>query len=228
MEGIHSLPLDERPRERLARCGAQALSNEELLAIMLGTGSKTAPVLKLSRQLISHFETLENLFHASLEELESFQGIGMSKSKLLKAAFTLAERALGQKEGARPKVQSPHDAFRLAAPLIRGEKREHFIVLLLDVKSRLIRAETVSIGILNATLVHPREVFYPAIKHKAQSVIALHNHPSGDLTPSNEDIALTRQLFHAATCMQIPLFDHLIITESSFLSLKENLPELFR
>jgi DNA repair protein RadC len=225
---IHEIPLDERPRERLQKKGADALSNEELLAVILGTGSKEKPVLELSRSLLSHFESPQSLFHASLGELAAFPGIGQAKASLLKAAFALAERALEQVEDAKPVIKLPEQAFKAVLPMIRGEKRELFLILLLDSKSRLLRTETVSIGILNATLVHPREVFFPVIKHSAYAIIAVHNHPSGDLSPSKEDVNMTKQLLAASKSLGIPLFDHLIVSETNYFSLKTSLPDLFQ
>lgn len=225
---IRQIPLEERPRERLQKKGAGALSNEELLAVILGTGSKEKPVLSLSRALLSHFESPQALFHASLEELAAFPGIGKAKASLLKAAFSLAERALEPLEDSKACIKHPEQAFKAVLPIIRGEKRELFLILLLDTKSRIIRMETVSVGILNATLVHPREVFFPVIKHRAHAIIAVHNHPSGDLSPSKEDVNMTEQLFSASQSLGIPLIDHLIVSESGYLSLKTSLPELFR
>lgn len=227
MSLIHQIPLDERPRERLQKKGADALSNEELLAIILGTGSKEKPVLELSRSLLNHFESPQSLFHASLEELASFPGIGKAKASLLKASFVLAERALERMEKDKPFIKQPEQAFRSVLPMIRGEKRELFLILLLDTKSRLMRTEVVSVGILNATLVHPREVFFPVIKHCAHAIIAVHNHPSGDLSPSKEDITMTQQLLAASKSLGIPLLDHLIVSESGYLSLKTSLSDLF-
>lgn len=228
MSLIHLIPLDERPRERLRKKGADSLSNEELLAIILGTGSKERPVLELSRSLLSHFESPQALFQASLEELAAFPGIGKAKASLLKAAFVLAERALVPFEEAKPSIKHPEQAYRAILPIIRGEKRELFIILMLDAKSRLLRLETISVGILNATLVHPREVFFPVIKHRAHAIIAVHNHPSGDLSPSKEDIYMTEQLLAASKSLGIPVCDHLIVSELGYLSLKASLPDLFQ
>lgn len=125
-------------------------------------------------------------------------------------------------------IKHPEQVFRAVLPAIRGEKRELFLILLLDAKSRLMRMETISVGILNATLVHPREVFFPVIKHRAHAIIAVHNHPSGDLKPSMEDIHMTEQLVAASKSLSIPLCDHVIVCESGFLSLKASRPDLFQ
>lgn len=224
---INHLPSEERPRERLNRKGASALSNEELLAVILGTGTRDKPVLQLSHELLCHFHSPKELFEASLEELKEFPGIGSARAMVLKAAFELAGRGFTHKAEEASPVLHPKQAFQEIVPHIRGEKREMFFLLLFDVKARIFKVEIVSVGILNATLVHPREVFFPAIRHKAQGVMIAHNHPSGDLTPSDEDIILTKRLVEASQCLSIPLYDHLIVNESEFLSLKMSRPELF-
>lgn len=224
---IIDLPKEERPRERLGRKGPVALSNEELLAVMLGTGTKDKPVLQVARDLISFFKSPKALFEASLEELKALPGIGNARAMVLKAAFELAGRAFSQKNLTSDPVNHPREAYQALLPYIRGEMREMFFLLLFDVKGRLFKVETVSIGILNATLVHPREVFFPAIRHKAHGIMIAHNHPSGDLTPSSEDIHLTKRLVEAAECLKIPLYDHLIVSENAYCSLKVTQPGLF-
>lgn len=224
---IYDLPLEERPRERFHKMGPLALTNEELIAVILGTGTKDRPVLQVAHDLISHFRSPKALFEASLEELKDFSGIGNARAMVLKAAFALASRAFCQEPLPLQEVNHPREAFRVLLPYIQGEKRELFFLILLDVKSRIFKVEVVSVGILNATLVHPREVFFPAIRHKAQGIIIAHNHPSGDLTPSPEDLLLTRRLVEASLCLKIPLYDHLIVNENEYLSLKFSHSELF-
>lgn len=224
---INDLPKEERPRERLNRKGPVALSNEELLAVMLGTGTKEKPVLQVAHELMSHFNNPKALFDASLEELKAFPGIGNARAMVLKAACELAGRAFSQNQVTSDPVNHPREAFHALQPYIRGEMREMFFLLLFDVKARLFKVEIVSIGILNATLVHPREVFFPAIRHKAQGIMIAHNHPSGDLTPSKEDLLLTKSLVEASACLKIPLYDHLIVNERSYCSLKMTQPGLF-
>ncbi len=227
MQKLSMIPEEERPRERLVRLGPKALSNEELLAVILGSGTKELPVLNLARKLLSHFESPKGLMEATMEELSAFPGMGEAKSLKLKAALSLAERAIVTASPQKSPLRLPIHAYEAVLPYVRGEKRELFILILLDVKGRLIKVEVISVGILDATIVHPREVFYPAIKHKAHSLIALHNHPSGDLTPSKEDILMTKSLVKAAYYMKINLLDHLIVSDHAFLSLKEKDPSLF-
>jgi DNA repair protein RadC len=218
---IFDIPATERPRERLKLLGANALNAEELLAIILGSGSRKEPVLKLARELLMRFQCLQGVAEASIEELQTISGIGIAKALQLKAAFSLAERCFRDKLQAEQEVKSPEQVFNVALPYITGEKRELFLILLLNVKSRLIGVEIVSIGTLSATLVHPREVFYQAIRRKASALIAVHNHPSGDLRPSREDIELTQHLIEASHFIEIPLLDHLIISTNKYNSLRE-------
>jgi DNA repair protein RadC len=219
---ILDLPSSERPRERLKSLGPQALSSEELVAVILGSGSQKEPVLQVARKLVSHFRSLQGLGEASLEELQSISGIGLVKALQLKAAFALANRCATEKNYEKGYIRSPEKAFQMALPHISSEKREFFLILLLNIRMRLIGVEVVSIGTLSATLVHPREVFFQAIRRKASSLIAVHNHPSGDLNPSKDDLLLTQKLIEASSLVDIPLVDHLIISEQGFHSLREN------
>lgn len=219
---IIDLPESERPRERLKKLGAGALSSEELLAVLIGSGSRKKPILKLARELLIRFKSLHGLGQASLEELQGVSGIGPSKALQLKAAFTLADKCYKEKLAEIEEVKCPNQAFNIAVPYIRDEKREHFLILLLNVKMRLIGVEVISIGTLSATLVHPREVLYQAIRRKASSIIAIHNHPSGDLTPSKEDLSMTQNLIQASAIIDIPLIDHLIISTCGYFSMREH------
>lgn len=217
MKGI---PICERPRERLRRLGHGALRSDELLAILLGSGSKKDPVMQLSKELIARFGSVEGLSQATLEELQGVSGIGLAKALKIKAAFALSSRKDPLIENNT--IRTPQEAFNAARPYIQNEKREHFLAILLDVRSRLISVEIISVGTLTATLVHPREVFFPAIRKKAHSLIVVHNHPSDNLTPSEEDILITKQLHEASKLMNIPLIDHLIIGRHNYYSFKEN------
>lgn len=221
MNSIQSMPHYDRPRERLKRLGADALRSDELLAVLLGSGSKRDPVLQLSKELISRFGSVHALSCATLEELQEIAGIGPAKALKIKAAFELSSRTNLTPQSPIP-IKTPEAAFAVAKPFIKNEKRETFLTLLLDVKSRLIAVEVVSIGILTETLVHPREVFFPAITRKAHSLIIVHNHPSSDVTPSKADIAITKQLIDASHLMNIPLLDHLIVSQNNFYSFREN------
>lgn len=218
---LKELPEAERPRERLLRHGVDVLSNIEILALLLGSGTKGKSVLALAQEILSHFGSLSRLLDASIEDFCTIKGMGKTKAIQLKAALSLAFRVNREKSPLREQLNSPLKAFLWVRDYVIHEKKEVFGVILLDARLAAIRWEVVSVGTLTQTLVHPREVFYPAIRHLAASVILVHNHPSGDSTPSPKDLHLTRQLVAASASMGIPIFDHLIITDRGFTSLKE-------
>ncbi len=216
---VRELPLSERPRERLRYQGAEALSTIELLAILLSTGTKKAPVLDLAAQLLSHFGSLKKLMHASVEELMEIEGIGPAKAIQLKAALALTQKVFQENPPSSPPIDTAA-AYELLRYELSPLKQEALYVILKDVRGRLISVERVSIGTLSEVLVHPREVFFPAVRHKASSLILAHNHPSGDPTPSKADLEMTRHLIRSSRVMGIYLDDHLIIGSSSYVSLK--------
>lgn len=219
---IQHLPVSERPRERLMRYGAESLSAVELIAILLGSGNKETPVLQLSQEVLSNFGSLEKLADATVEELCQVKGIGPAKAIQLRAAFNLGVRLSKQIVLPKFKIEHPVHAFNLVKDLLQSEKRELFVIILLDTRGSLIGIHTVSIGTLTFAPVHPREVFYPAIRHKAASIILTHNHPSGDLTPSKQDMELTKQLVEAGKLIGIPIKDHVIISTQGYLSLRQH------
>jgi DNA repair protein RadC len=218
---IHKLPESERPRERLLKHGAEALSTVELIAILLGSGTKSNPIMQLSQLLLTHFGSLNCLAEATIEELCQIKGIGLTKALQLKACLSLGTRLSRQAAIPKYPIVHPSHAYHLVKDEIQNEKREVFMVILLDVKNGLICYEIISIGTLSSSLVHPREVFYPAIRHKAASVILVHNHPSGDPTPSQHDFDVTQTLIESGRLIGIPVNDHLIIGSESFISLRE-------
>lgn len=219
--GIKSLPESDRPRERMLQHGPDSVSSSELIAIILGSGMKGKSVLALAGEILCHFGSLEALAKATIEELCQIKGMGKAKAIQLLAAITLGNRLKRQPIEQRPHVGSPTKAYQLVRDRLQHEDREFFVILLLDLKNYLICQEIVSVGTLTKTLVHPREVFHPAIRHKAASVILVHNHPSGDPTPSKEDIELTEQLDEIGKMMSIPVHDHLIIGRNDFTSLRQ-------
>lgn len=221
MTTIHSIPEEERPRERLLRHGQEALSLADLLAILLGTGTRGKSVLLLAQEMLLQFGGLAGLLEASIEELKQVKGIGDAKAIQLKAAFGIAQRSVKDSLVAKPGLHTPDQAYAIAQQVIAHEKQEVLLVLLKDIKGRLIHQEKVSIGTLSEVLVHPREVFYPAVRHKAFSIIVAHNHPSGDPTPSQADLELTGVLLQSSRVMSIRLDDHLIVCPQSYVSLRE-------
>ena len=218
---LRNLPAQERPRERLIKLGPEALSLTELLAILLTTGTKEKSVLELAHELVTRFGSLQSLLEASLEELMQVKGIGPAKAIQLKAAFGIALKTTQKTFVAKDLIQA-REAYELVRHELADQKQEMLMVVLKDVKGRLIGLEKVSMGTLSDVLVHPREIFFPAVRHKASSMILAHNHPSGDPTPSRADLELTRHLIRSSRVMGIHLDDHLIIGSSSFISLRES------
>ena len=218
---LSELPLQERPRERLVKEGADALSLQELVAIILGSGIKGKSVLVLSEEILKRFGSLLGVMDASLEELLLIKGLGQAKAIQLKAVFAIAKKSRECALQERGLIQTPEDAYLLIQEEIRGEKREAVFALLRDVRGRYVRHDKIAIGTLSDVLVHPREVFYPAVRHSAHSFILVHNHPSGDTSPSRKDLEVTRFLLDSSRIMGIALDDHLIATASSFVSLKK-------
>ena len=218
---MHDLPLSERPRERLSKLGSEALSSQEILALILGRGIKGESVIVTSQKLLSKFGNLKNLASASIEELTQIKGIGPAKAAQIKATFELSKRLENSSgEATKITVKSPEDVVKTARNLLKGKKKEHFLVICLDTRNHLIKTSTVSIGSLDCSIVHPREVFKDAISSSAASVIFIHNHPSGDPTPSEDDIKMTKRLIEAGEIIGIEVLDHIIICDSEHLSMK--------
>ena len=217
---MHDLPMSERPRERLQKHGAEALSTAELLALLMGRGTRGQPVMLTAQKLLAKFGNLQNIGSASIEELSEIEGIGPAKACQIKAALELSKRmdAPDYKKG-RP-VKSPEEAVDSIRSMLKGKKKEHFYLLCLDTRNRVTNVDQISIGNLDSSIVHPREVFKTAISCLAASVIFVHNHPSGDLEPSPEDINLTKRLTEAGELVGIPVLDHIIVCDKDFTSLK--------
>jgi DNA repair protein RadC len=217
--GIDGVAEVDLPREKLERVGPEALADEELLAILLRTGYEGMNVLEVSRAILQAHGP-GDLLDLNLEGLTGIKGIGRAKGAGLVAGFEFARRALKQGMGIAPSISHPCDAVGLLAD-IKDRRKEHFVAIFLNARNQIICREEVSIGSLNASLVHPREVFMPAVGSAAASVILAHNHPSGDVTPSREDIELTRRMVQAGEIMGIEVLDHIIIGAERFLSMKE-------
>ncbi|HCJ66511.1 MAG TPA: hypothetical protein DHV62_04100 [Elusimicrobia bacterium] len=209
----------ERPREKLEKKGASALHNEELLAIILRTGYKGKNVLEVAKEILKKYP-LDKLETFSFGKLKEIKGIGPSRAASLIAGFELSKRIFNKGEQALPKIEKPEDAIAQATYLL-GKKKEYFIALYLNARNQLVHRETVSIGTLSASLVHPREVFQPAIAHSAAGIILIHNHPSGDTKPSEDDLELTKRLIQTGEILGIEILDHLILSETNFLSFKQ-------
>jgi DNA repair protein RadC len=226
---VKDLPKALQPREKFDRLGAENLSEVDLLALILRTGTKGMNVVELAETLLLKYGSLSALCRASMIELQDIHGIGKEKAKILKAALEMGRRLVQESVGENPRVSSPEEAAAVLRERARGLDREVFWVLLLDIKSRLMVPPCeVSKGTLNSSLVHPREIFKPAIQHSAANVILAHNHPSGDPSPSAQDIKITRKLIEAGRTLEIAVLDHVIIGRKTregsddFTSLRES------
>ena len=218
---IKELPKGERPRERLEHYGPNALSTAELLAIILRTGTKEENVIRLAQRLLTVYGGLLGLAQAPFTELVAVKGLGSAKTTQLKAAFELGRRLLVAAPHERPQVKSPADAANLLLGEMATLEQEHLRTILLDSKNHVLRVHTVYIGSLNSAVVRVGELFREAIRLNSAAMIVVHNHPSGDPTPSPEDVAVTRQIVDAGKLLNIDVLDHLVIGHGRWVSLKE-------
>lgn len=218
---LKEIPASDRPRERMIQAGPGALSNAELLAILLRTGSTEESVMSLSCRVLNQVGGLRGLKSTSFEELTALKGIGPAKALLIMAGLELGKRMSSALPSDRIVIRSPKDAADIMMEEMRYHTQEHFVCLYLNTKNHIIGRETIFIGSLNSSIVHPREVYKEAIRRSSASVICLHNHPSGDPAPSREDIDVTRRLQEAGRILGIELLDHVIIGDGRFYSLKE-------
>lgn len=209
------------PRERLRAAGPTGLADDELIALLLRSGQRGREVRALASGLLRQDEGLAALARASAAELATTPGVGPAKAASIVAAFELGRRVAARQLHPGAPVRSPADVDRHFHERLRGERQEQFLLLLLDGRHRLIREVSVSVGTLTASLVHPRDVFRPALRDSAASVVLVHNHPSGDPTPSLEDRAITFRLARAGSLLGIPVVDHIVIAETGFISLRE-------
>lgn len=216
---IKDMPEAMRPREKMLNRGEYCLNEAELLAIVLGQGTRSTSAIQLAHCLLINYGGLRGLKEASIRELMGIKGIGLAKAVAVKAAIELGRR-ISLDIRSRPYIKSPEDVKNMLMEDMRYSDRERFRVLYLDRKGGLICMEDISVGGLNSSIVHPREVFKTAVKNSAASIIAVHNHPSGDPSPSKEDVEVTRRLIEAGNIMGIEVLDHIIIGESTYCSLK--------
>ena len=220
-KSIKEWPENERPRERLLRQGAATMTEAQLIAIVLRTGAGGRSALDLAMELLDTFGSLRNLEQASPGEISAIRGIGTAKAAQLKAAAELGKRMFGAATPKGPSFATGRDVHAFMFPKVQGLMKEVFYCLMLDVKNRLIREARISEGTLSASLVHPREAFRDAIKEAAASVIFVHNHPSGDHTPSREDILITEKLAAAGDTVGIKVLDHIIVADHGYTSMLE-------
>lgn len=218
---LKELPQNERPRERLLRYGPQSLSNSELIAIILGTGNRGENILSLSSRIIKERGGLNGLLTSTREDFMKLKGIGDAKASQLMAVVEISNRFRSYRSGEQYRVCSPKDAAQYVMEEMRGLNQEILKVIMLDTKNKVIYEKNVSMGSINSSIVHPREVFKEAILKNSASIIIFHNHPSGDPSPSNEDINVTRRIKESGKILGIELLDHIIIGDGCFLSLKE-------
>ncbi|MBI5098692.1 MAG: DNA repair protein RadC [Nitrospirae bacterium] len=221
---IKDWPESERPRERLLNAGAGNLSTAQLLAIILRTGGKDKSALGLARELLVQFNGLKSIEDASVAEFSNTKGMGNAKVAQLKAAFELGRRLLQNEAGDAVKIPSfrnSQEVYEYYRPRFYGLKKEKFLCALLDIKNRVFKETTVSDGTLTSSLVHPREVFRYAIKEAAVSVLFVHNHPSGDPSPSRDDIDITKRLIETGKIIGIKVLDHVVVSDGEYVSLME-------
>lgn len=218
---LKEYPAELKPREKLDKYGVGTLEDREILAILLTTGTRNKTALEIADQVLIKHKGLRGIWDISLEELSSIDGIGIAKASRIISAIELAKRISLKASEYKPTIKSPEDVANLLMEKMSYLDREHFKVILLNTKGQVIKCETISIGTLNSSLVHPRELFKIAIRRSAASIILVHNHPSGDTSPSKEDIQVTRRIIDAGKLLDIKVLDHIIFGGKKFLSLKE-------
>lgn len=216
---IKDLPKIERPREKLIAKGAENLKDSELLAILLRTGKTGKNVIEIASQVLSKYSK-KRLLQMTYQDLVKIGGIDSAKATTLLAAFELSKRAMEVNDTNLPTISTPKDVVAQLTEL-RNNKKEHFVALYLNARNQLVHKETISMGTLNANLVHPREVFEPAIKYSAANIMVAHNHPSGDPKPSEDDLEITKRITEAGKMMGVELLDHVIIATNSVFSFKD-------
>ena len=223
---LKELPSSELPRERLVALGPSALSNSELLAILLRTGAKNLNVIDLSNKILSDFD-FEYLSNITVEQMETVHGMGPAKACQVVACFELGKRFSRYKKNSTNKIENSQDVYKLLGLEYGYKKKEHLIVIFLNKRNKIIKKENIIVGTLDTTLIHPREIFKSAINYSSSSIILVHNHPSGNPSPSPEDIEITKQIIQSGKILDINVLDHVIIGHNDYYSIRENNKELF-
>jgi len=219
---VKDLPLDDRPREKMILRGVQSLSDSELLAILLRTGTKGESVIQVAINLLNKFGNIALLANQNINSISKIKGIGKNKAATLMAAFEISRRIeSANKWFSKTKIISPKDVADIFIPILRDEIKENFIVVCLNSSNRIIKYEVISVGILNSSLIHAREVFKTAFEHNSANIILIHNHPSGNVEPSNEDKSITKKLVEAGKIIDVNVFDHIIIAGNDYFSFVE-------
>jgi DNA repair protein RadC len=218
---VRDLPKSERPRERLIKFGPEALSAQELLALIIGRGIPKKSVMNIAQELLARFGNIKAISQASIAGLSEIKGVGLAKAAQIKACFELGKRQDLEPELKNYDIKNPQSVVKAIRASIKDKAKEHFKLILLDTRNKIIGISTISIGTLNASLVHPREIFKEAIIHNSASVVLAHNHPSGDPEPSDEDLTITKRLVDSGKILGIEVIDHIIIGKTNFSSFKE-------
>ncbi len=216
---VRGVPAIDQPREKLIKSGIEKLSNRDIIALLLRSGVKDKNVLKLSAEILKKF-TLNDLSRVNLDDLVSIPGIGTTRAASILAAFELNKRLSLEKKNMSPMLDTAEKVYNYTADL-HNSRREKFLAIYLNSKLKVIKRCYISVGSVSASIVHPREVFKPAMEYNASSIIIVHNHPSGDITPSDDDAVITEKLISSGEIIGIPLLDHVIVTESGYYSFKE-------
>lgn len=218
---VHDLPREERPRERLKKLGAEALSAQELLAVIISRGSPNKSVLNIAQDLLTRFKSIKAIGEATIEQLSEIDGIGEARAMQIKACFELGKRKDLEPETENAHIANPKDVVEIIRKDLKNKAKEHFKIIMLNTRNKVIGIGEISVGTLDASLVHPREVFEEAIKHHSSSVILVHNHPSGDTEPSDDDLKMTKRLKEVGEILGISVLDHIIIGKDSYYSFKD-------
>ncbi|RII00730.1 JAB domain-containing protein [candidate division NPL-UPA2 bacterium Unc8] len=220
---IHDLPKTERPRERLIKLGSESLSIQELLTLIIARGTPNRSAVNIAQELLARFKNLKGISEATIEQLCEIKGIGSAKAAQIKACFEILKRLETQDKeiSGDTVISSPKDVAEFAQPILKDKKKEYFLIFPLDSRNRIAKESIISVGTLTANLVHPREVFKEAISRNAVQIIVIHNHPSGDPEPSEDDLEITKRLIESGKILDIEVFDHIIVAKNAFFSFKE-------